>query len=330
MRIAIVGAGAMGSLIGHGLARHGHEVSLIDLAPRIATLRSLGGVVVSDGSGEASRSVPALMTTDFAEPGLQDVVVLATKSQQIDTVAGRLHHLLAPDSMVVTIQNGIPWWYCYRLDHPLRDTRLVSVDPHGTIAAHISADAIVGCVAYPAAEVRADGTVVHVEGDRFPVGELDGAERQRTRDLAGLLQDAGFKSRVITDIRSELWLKAWGALSINPISALTRATMGKICSYPPTRDLVAAMMAEAQEIAAALGVSFRHTIERRIEGARAVGDHKTSMLQDLEAGHPLELDALMGAVLELAELTGHDAPAIRAVHACVALLNEPLLARAGH
>ncbi|MGB5465855.1 MAG: ketopantoate reductase C-terminal domain-containing protein, partial [Sedimenticolaceae bacterium] len=166
--------------------------------------------------------------------------------------------------------------------------------------------------------------VKHVEGNRFPVGELDGQERERTRRLMSLFVEAGFKSRILKDIRSEIWLKAWGALSINPISALSRATMADICTFPPTRALVAKMMREAQLIAEELGASFRHTIEERIEGARKVGHHKTSMLQDVESGRAMELDALMLAILELAELTGHTADAIQSVYACTALLNKQI------
>ena len=184
-------------------------------------------------------------------------------------------------------------------------------------------------MAYPAAILRPDGVVQHVEGSRFPVGEIDGAERARTRRLVNLLVTAGFKSRVLSDIRSEIWLKALGALSINPISALTGATMAEICTFEPTRALVAEMMHEARDIAESLGATFRHTIEERIDGARAVGEHKTSMLQDVESRRPMELAALMTSVLELAELTGRRADAVRGIHACAALLNHRITIAAG-
>lgn len=325
MKVTIVGAGAMGSLLGHGIAAGGgHEVTLIDLPPRVDRLHEDGGIRVQAEDGTLSLAVPALVTSDFAAPGPQDVVMLATKAHHLPDVAPRLEPLVAADCMVVTLQNGIPWWYCRSLDHPLRDTRLTSLDPDGRIERHVAYERIVGCVAYPAAELRDDGTVVHVEGWRFPVGEIDGGERPRTAALAGLFEDAGFKSRIVSDIRSELWLKAWGSLSINPVSALSRATMVDICTFAPTRELVATMMAEAQQVAESLGVVFRHSIDKRIAGASAVGAHKTSMLQDVEGGRALEFDALVSAVLELARLTGHDTPAIRAVHACTALLNEQL------
>lgn len=327
MQVTIVGAGAMGSLLGHGIARAGHRLSIVDLPHRVAELRRLGGIVVEAEDGSVSSAAPDLVTTDFAAPGPQDLVILATKAQELPALAPQLPALLhreAGATAVMSLQNGIPWWYCQGLDHPLAGTRLRSLDPDGLLERHVPSSAIVGCVAYPAAELCSDGRVVHVEGSRFPIGEIAGPPQPRTTAIADLLGAAGFKSRVLDDIRSELWLKAWGSLSINPVSALTRATMVDICSYPPTRDLIAAMMEEARTVAESLGVTFRHTIDKRIAGARAVGAHKTSMLQDLEAGRPLELDALMGAVLELAALTGHAVPAITAVNACTALLGEPL------
>lgn len=324
MRIAIVGAGAIGSLIGDALCRAGNHVTLIDRRPRIAQISALGGLVVVGPEEQVYSSHPAMLTANVEEAGPHDVIFLATKSQELPGIAGSLEPLVGPDSCFVTVQNGIPWWYFHRLDHELGNRRLVAVDPDGQLERTIDASRVIGCIAYPAAILRPDGSVKHVEGHRFPVGELDGEERERTRRLMQLFVDAGFKSRVLSDIRSEIWLKAWGSLSINPISALSRATMADICSFGPTRALVADMMREAQEIAESLGATFRHTIERRIEGACAVGQHKTSMLQDVEANRPLELDALMLAVLELADLTGHEANAIRTVYACAALLNEQL------
>jgi 2-dehydropantoate 2-reductase len=328
MRVAIVGAGALGSLIGHAFCRAGRRVTLVDRPDRLSRIAALGGLVVTDPEGHGSTAVPELLTPRTDEAGQHDVVFLATKSQDLPAIAGSLSPLLGPDSFCVTVQNGIPWWYFQGLDHRLAGRRLASVDPDGLLERRVDASRIVGCIAYPAAILRSDGTVSHVEGHRFPVGEIDGRERVRTRQLMGLFVDAGFKSRVLTDIRSEIWLKALGALSINPISALTRASMADICTFEPTRALVAEMMREAREIAESLGASFRHTIEERIEGARAVGAHKTSMMQDVENGRPMELDALMLSILELAELTGHKADAIRNVYACAALLNKTVAARA--
>lgn len=326
MRIAIIGAGAMGSLLGHGFCRAGHDVSLLDTGHRVAQLRAAGRLRVVDAAGAESTAEPRLISADPAALGSQDVVVLATKAQQLPAVAPAVSRMVDADSVIVTIQNGIPWWYLYGLPGYAGRERIRCLDPHGVLDRCIDTRKVVGCVAYPAATLEADGRCHHVEGVRFPVGELDGGVRERTELLAGLFQEAGFKSRVLEDIRSEIWLKAWGALSINPVSALSRATMEEICTFPESRELVAAMMAEAQGVAEALGARFRHTIEKRIEGARAVGAHKTSMLQDVEAGRPLELDALMLAVLELARLVQVETPLIRAVYACTALLNHNLSA----
>ena len=326
MRIAIVGAGALGSLLGHAFARAGRRVTLIDRPERLAAIAAAGGLVVEDPEGRCTLAVPEQSTPSPAAAGIHDVVFLATKAHDLPAIARSLAPLLGPESCCVTVQNGIPWWYFHGLDHRLAGTRLASVDPDGVLETHVDAARVVGCIAYPAAILRADGTVKHVEGHRFPVGEPDGRERARTRALAQLFVDAGFRSRVLPDIRSEIWLKALGALSINPISALTRATMADICTFAPTRALVAEMMQEARAVAEALGVSFRHSIEERIEGARMVGRHKTSMLQDVESGRPMELGALVLAVLELAALTGCRADAIRHVHACAALLDAQLAA----
>jgi 2-dehydropantoate 2-reductase len=324
MRVAIFGAGALGSLLGHAFIRAGRRVTLIDRPERLAAIAASGGLVVEDPTGQRSLARPELSTPSPAAAGIHDVVFLATKAHDLPEIAGSLAPLLGPQSCCVTVQNGIPWWYFHGLDHRLAGTRLAAVDPDGLLARHVDASRVVGCVAYPAAILRPDGTAKHVEGGRFPVGEPDGQERARTRDLVQLFVDAGFRSRALPDIRAEIWLKALGALSINPISALTRATMEDICTFPPTRALVAEMMREARDIAEALGVSLRHSIEHRIEGARAVGQHKTSMLQDVEHGRRMELDALVLAVLELAELTGCKADAIRHVYACAALLDAQL------
>ena len=240
-------------------------------------------------------------------------------------VARQLSELTDTNSTIVTIQNGIPWWYLQGLKLDIGTSRIQCLDPDGLLEQFIDSSQIVGCVAYPAATMDAAGRVQHVEGYRFPVGELDGSVRERTQVLAELFAEAGFKSRVIDDIRSEIWLKAWGAVSINPISALTRATMVDICTFPDTRILVEQIMREVQELAEALGATFRHTIEKRINGAQAVGAHKTSMLQDVENGRALELDALMLAVLQLADLAGVEVPTVRNIYACTALLNEGLL-----
>jgi 2-dehydropantoate 2-reductase len=315
----------MGTLLGHGLCKAGYDVSVLDLPERIAQIQSTGQLVVIAPDGKESGYSPALATTDYSRAGIQDVVLLATKSQDLPKVARGVRQLTDDSSIVVTLQNGIPWWYLYGLESEFKTSRIQCLDPKGVLHESIDPSNIVGCVAYPAAMIHPDGRVQHVEGVRFPVGELDGTVRERTRSLAHAFEAAGFKSRVINDIRSEIWLKAWGAISINPVSALTRATMVDICSFAETRELIETMMHEIKEIAEALGASFRHTIAKRIEGAKAVGAHKTSMLQDVEAGRELELDALMLAVLELADLVDHRAPTVQNIYACTALLNRGLL-----
>jgi len=329
MRIAIVGAGAMGTLLGHGFGRGGHDVSLLDIQSRVAQIQSSGMCVVTPEGVESTVS-PTLVTADYSEAGVHDVVVLATKSQDLPAVAEQISALTDANSTIVTIQNGIPWWYLQGLETDLGTSRIQCLDPDGLLERYIDTSQILGCVAYPAATMNADGRAHHIEGYRFPVGELDGSVRERTKQLAGLFEDAGFKSRIIDDIRSEIWLKAWGAVSINPISALTRATMVDICTFPDTRDLIVQMMREVQELAEALGASFRHTIEKRVAGAAAVGAHKTSMLQDVEQGRALELDALMLAILQLAELAGKEVPTVRSIYACTALLNQGLLSSPQH
>jgi 2-dehydropantoate 2-reductase len=220
----------------------------------------------------------------------------------------------------VTIQNGLPWWYFQNFSGPHAGYRLKTADPNGVIEQNIESRRLIGCVVYPAGEIVAPGVVKHLEGDRFPVGELNGTESQRVRAVSDALIGAGLKSPILIDIRSEIWLKLWGNMSFNPISALTHATLVDICQEPATRGLAADMMREAQAIAEKLGVSFRVPLDKRIEGAAKIGKHKTSTLQDVEAGRPVEVDALIGSVIELGELTGTPTPAIRAVHALLALL----------
>ena len=327
MRVAIVGAGAMGGLLGHGMQRAGHRVTVLDLPRRIAQVQAMGGLVVVDEAGSGSTVQPYMATTDYSAAGVQDVVILATKSQDLPTLAAQLPRLADGETIFLTIQNGIPWWYLSSLAGEFSGARIHCLDPDRTLEQSVPRGQVIGCVAYPAATLEPDGRIRHVEGRRLPVGEPDGRVRERTRAVAELLEDAGYKSRAIEDIRSEIWLKALGALSLNPISALTRATMVEICSFGPSRDLATTMMQEAQRIATALGATLRRSIDERLDGARAVGAHKTSMLQDVEAGRPVEVDALLTAIIELADLTRIDVPTIRSIHACTALLNRVIESR---
>ncbi len=324
MKICVVGAGAIGGLMGARFALAGEEVTLIDQGAHLAAIRERGlKLIGEDGSESVARNLE--VCDKLTDAGPQDLVILALKAHYLESVARDVPALMGPETVIVTVQNGIPWWYFHKHGGPFDGRRLESLDPTGVLGKHIDADRIIGCVVYPAAEVPEPGVIHHVEGDRFPIGELDGRETERVRGLYDTLITAGFRSRILDDIRSEIWLKAWGNLSFNPISALTHATLAEICQYLDTRRLAAAMMAEAQDIAEKLGITFRHTIEKRIAGAESVGAHKTSMLQDVELGRSLEIEALMGAVLELGRLTETPAPSIQAVYACVKLLNKVML-----
>ena len=321
LRICIVGSGAIGGLIGVRLSVSGQDVTFIDKDEQLAAIQEKGlKLVMQDGKEFVAKEAKA--TGSFEEAGQQDVVILGVKAHQIPEVAPDLPALFGPDTSLVTVQNGIPWWYFQRYGGEYEGKRLEALDPTGVIEANVDADRIIGCVAYPAAAIVEPGVVQHVEGNRFPMGELDGSKSERCKKLMQAFIDAGFRSRVIDNIRAEIWLKAWGTLSFNPISALTHATMVDICRFPETRDLATKMMREAEETAGKLGITFRRTIERRIEGAENVGAHKTSMLQDVEAGRGLEIEALIGAIIELSRLTQTPSPAIDTVYACVKLLNK--------
>ncbi len=322
MKICVVGAGAMGGLMGTKLLLAGEEVMFIDReGPHLRAIQKNGlKVLLADGEQLVAHDVIA--STHFDTTGVQDMVILAVKAHQIPQVAAKMRPLFGPDTAVITIQNGIPWWYFYNHGGQFEGKCIQAVDPTGEIHANIEAERIIGCVAYPAAEVIAPGLIKHVEGNRFPVGELDGSHSDRVERVSQTFNEAGFKSFVLDDIRSEIWLKAWGTLSLNPISALTRGTLTDMCQFPFTRELAARMMEEAQAIANKLNIQFRHTIAKRIAGAASVGKHKTSMLQDVEARRELEVEALVGAVVELGRLTDTPTPHISAVYACVKLLDK--------
>lgn len=328
MKICVVGAGAIGGLLGARFALAGHDVTVIDRGAHLAAIQKNGLKLIDlDGNELVARNVDARDSLDGV--ARQDLIVLAVKAHFLDSIAKRVPALADAETIIMTVQNGIPWWYFHRHGGPHDGRRLKSVDPTGALGKNIDSGLIVGCVAYPAAAVPEPGVIKHIEGDYFPVGELDGRESERTGHLYDLLVGAGFQSRILSDIRSEIWLKAWGNLSFNPISALTHATLASICQLPETRKLAATMMREAQDIAETLGITFRHTIEKRIAGAEQVGAHKTSMLQDVELGRSLEIEALVGAVLELAEITETPTPSIEAVYACVKLLNKIMLTEGG-
>ena len=289
----------------------------------LAAIRDTGLTLVEpDGSVVAAPTVDA--SDDLAVLGPQDVVVLSLKAHQITAIADRLEALYDEGTVVVPVQNGVPWWFFQKLPGPFEGRRLQSLDPDGTIERHVPPHRIIGCIAYPAAEREQPAVIRIVEGDRFPVGELDGSRSERVAALARTLTAAGFTSRVLTDIRAHLWVKAWGNLAFNPISALTGGTLAEICQLPATRELAAEMMREAGAVAERLGLRLRISVEQRIEGAEKVGAHKTSMLQDVEAGRPLEIAPLIGAFVELGQLTETPMPATAAVYALVSLLDARL------
>ena len=330
MKIAIIGAGAIGGLVGARLALAGEDVTFIVRGRNLEALRERGlKLITPDGMQHTALHVKA--TADCAEAGPQDVVIPAMKAHQLEAVVDALPHLLGPDTTIVPMQNGIPYWYFQKHGGPHEGTRVRSVDPQGRIAAGIDADRVLGCIVYPASVLVAPGVVRHIEGDRFPLGELDGrVDTERVRRIAACFAGAGFKAPVLSDIRAEVWLKLWGNLSFNPISSLTHSTLVDICQYPLTRELAADMMREAQAVAHRLGIAFRVPLERRIAGAEKVGRHKTSMLQDVEAGREPEVDALLGSVVELARLTDTPTPHIDSLYALVKLLARTMQDQRGH
>ena len=329
MKFAVVGAGAIGGYLGAKLARAGEDVTFIARNRNLAAINARGfKLILEDGSEELASSVRAVQ--HMADAGPQDVVLLTVKAHQVVDLLPDLRQLFGPQTMVVTMINGIPWWYFNRLAGAHEGRGLDSVDPGGRIAAHIEPERLIGSVVYPAAELVEPGVVRLIEGNRFTLGELNGERTERIEALSQALMRAGFKAPVSKDIRSELWIKLWGNLSFNPISALTHATLEDICRFPATRALAAAMMTEARTVAEALGVRFKISLEQRIAGAEAVGAHKTSMLQDVEAGRALELEALVGSVVELGRITGIPTPSIDAIYAATQLLGHTLLAQRGH
>ena len=328
MKIAIVGCGAIGGYVAAKLALAGESVTVLARGATLHAVRARGITLhMSDGSTHVARNVTA--TSDYAGVGAQDVVILAVKAHQLPAVARQVPELFGPHTVVVTMQNGIPYWYFHRHGGELAGNPVRSVDPEGLLSRLIPAERIIGCVVYPATELREPAVVQHVEGDRFPIGELDGARSERAERVSQCFTHAGFKAPVLDDIRAEIWLKLWGNLTFNPISALTRSTLVEICQFAPTRDLATAMMTEAQAVAGKLGIAFRVPLERRIAGAEKVGHHKTSMLQDVEAGRAPELEALLGSVMELGRLTNTHTPHINTVYGLTHLLARSVTDAAG-
>ena len=317
MKLCIFGAGSIGAYLGVELARGGIDVSLVARGPHLQAMKKNG---VTLRVGDAEHTEHPRCTDDPAELGPQDFVIVTLKAHSVAGVCDAMQPLLGPDSAVVTAVNGIPWWYFHKLDGPWADHRVTAVDPDGTQWNLLGPGRAIGCVVYPAAEIVAPGVVEvqpHVSQNRLPIGEPDSSRSERAKALSQALIAAGFKAPVRSDIRSDIWIKLWGNLAFNPISALTGATLEDIARDKETRALAKAMMVEGQAVGEKLGARFAIDVDKRIDGAEQVGAHRTSMLQDLSLGRPMEIDAMVGAVAELGRLVGIATPTIDAVYALV-------------
>jgi 2-dehydropantoate 2-reductase len=315
MKICIYGAGAIGGYLGVELARAGADISLVARGAHLAGMRANG---LKLQIGDEERVIAPRCTDNPAELGVQDVVIICLKAHSVTGVLAQMQPLLGPRTRIVTAVNGIPYWYFYRHGGVHENLTLESIDPGGRQWRELGPERAIGCIVYPATEIVAPGIVKHVYGNQFPLGEPSGEISEDVTRLSELFTAAGMKAPVLDRIRDEIWLKLWGNVCFNPISALTHATLDMICSSPATRTLSKAIMLETQAIAETFGVQFRVDVERRIEGARKVGAHKTSMLQDLERGRPMEIDPLVTVVQEMGRLTGIPTPALDAVLALVA------------
>ncbi|WP_250517007.1 2-dehydropantoate 2-reductase [Caballeronia sp. INDeC2] len=319
MKICVYGAGAIGAYLGAQLASAGGDVSFVARGPHLAAMREHGVRLQIDGE---ERVVKVRCTSNPRELGQQDYVIVALKAHSVPGVVDEIRTLLGPDTAIVTAVNGIPYWYFYKHGGELEGTTLDSVDPGAKQWSALGPERAIGCVVYPAAEVVAPGVIRHVYGKKFPIGEPNGERSDRVQKLHELMSAAGLDAPIREQIRDEIWLKLWGNLCFNPISALTHATLDVITSNPATRAVSKAMMLEAKAIADRFGVHFRVDVERRIDGAGAVGAHKTSMLQDLEANRPMEIDPLLTVVQEMGRLVGQPTPTIDTVLALIKLRGQ--------
>ena len=324
MKICIIGGGgAIGGLLAVRLARSGNEVTVVARGATLEAIRKDGLKLITDEHPEGLVG-DVLIADNVADVGVQDLVILGVKAHQLSPIAHLLPNIIGPETVVIPMQNGIPFWYFQRHGGEYENRIVETVDPNGTIMKAIDPMQIIGCVVYPAAVTVAPGVIKHVEGNRFPIGELDGTTTPRAQRISDAFVAAGFKSPILENIRSEIWLKLWGNMTFNPVSALTHATLIEICQHPLTRELAHDMMVEAQDVAHRLGITFRLGIDKRIEGAEKVGRHKTSMLQDVEAGRGLEVDALLGAVIELGTIVDVPTPRLKAVYALTSLLGQSI------
>ena len=319
MRFVIAGAGAIGAYIGARMAQKGQDVVLFARGPHFRAMKEIG---VRVQTADEDFVVRPEIVDDLTKAGTADFVFLGVKAHSLTDLAPKLHTLIGPTTTFVSTQNGIPWWYFQKLEGGLAGTPLERIDPGGAIAQAIDADRVIGSIVYFSTEISQPGVVKHIDGNRISLGEPDCSRSDRIRALAEALIGAGFKAPITTRIREEIWVKILGNLSFNPISALTGATLVGMVRDPDVADLVKNIMMEATEVAAKIGIEMPVTIERRMEGAAKIGEHKTSMLQDLEAGRPIELEAIVGAVLEMGDRLGVPMPHTRAVYACTKLLDK--------
>jgi 2-dehydropantoate 2-reductase len=321
MRFAVLGAGAIGAYVGAALARGGADVTLIARGAHLAAMRDKGVRVLSP-RGDFTAHPP--VTDDLGVVAEADVVFVALKAYSLPDMAPRLGELLAPGSAAIWAQNGIPWWYFQALPDPDGGFGgvLESVDPAGIITKSIAPDHNVGCVVFCSTEIIEPGVIRHIEGTRFTIGEPDGSASERCTEISAAFKAGGLKAPVETKLRDQIWLKLIGNVAFNPVTALTRATLGELGTVPEMVDLLKAVFAECAAVAERLGITFPVSLDRRLEAGIAVGDHKTSMLQDLEAGKQLELGCMTGAVAELAGRLGVPVPHVQAIHACATLLDQ--------
>ncbi|WP_170494793.1 2-dehydropantoate 2-reductase [Ruegeria sp. HKCCA6837] len=317
MKVCIFGAGAIGGYVAAKLAQTDVDVSVVARGPHLAAMQEKGLTLQEDGQDPIN--VPIRASDNAADLGPQDYVFITLKAHSVPAVVDSIQPLIGDETTIVSGVNGVPWWYFHKLGGPFEGTRLSSVDPGDAQWNGFGPDRVLGCVVYPAAEVIAPGSIKHVEGNRFSLGEPDGTKSDRASNFSAALSTAGLRAPVRPRIRDEIWLKLWGNLSFNPISALTHSTLDVLCTDEGSRSVARGMMLEAQEIGEKLGVRFPIDVEKRIDGGAAVGAHKTSMWQDLELNRPMEIDALVTSVQELGQLTGIATPTIDTVASLIKL-----------
>ena len=316
MKICIFGAGAIGGYLGAELALAGYDVTLIARGPHLEAMRQNGLTLLIQGEKKVAH---VACTDDPAIAGPQDYVILTLKAHSVTSIVEKMVPLLGPETPVVTAQNGIPWWYFYKLKGPWENQRLECADPGDHIWETLGPQRAIGCVVYPSCEMIEPGVIQHLSGNRFMLGEPDGSKSPRALELSGALTKAGFKAPIRSKIRDDIWLKLWGNVSFNPVSVLTLATLEQICGDEATRAIISSIMSEAEAVGKEVGVTFKIDVDTRIGWAADVGAHKTSMLQDLEKGRPMEIDALVGTVAEMGRLFGIATPTIDTVLAFVRL-----------